>query len=81
MQSLPALNPIEESLTRAHAPRLVADIDEDVVAAIEGAEGEAPADGRELEDLLRDEHGFFECFAGEAVPGLGDDADGSGLED
>lgn len=35
----------EPALADGHAPRLVADVDEDVAAAVEGAEGDAAAGG------------------------------------
>lgn len=72
----------EVPLAREDAPALVADVDEDVAAAVEGAEGEAFRRGGQLDHLLRHEDGLFELLPGEfpGVCGRGgfwDDADGA----
>lgn len=76
----------EPLLAHGDAPALVADVDEDVAPAVEGAERDdlaavvvAPADAQ-LEDLLDDEDGLLEGLARDADAGVaGDDADGAVL--
>lgn len=67
MQRPAAPHPAQIPLARKHAPALVADIDKDVAAAVEGAEGDALLRGRgaQFDDLLGYEDGFFELLAGE----------------
>ena len=76
----------EPLLADADAPALVADVDEDVAAAVEGAEGDGGATvgagglDTDFEDLLDEEDGLLEGLAGDAgVGSVGDDADGAVL--
>ena len=67
-------------LTALDAEALVADIDKDVVAAVEGAEGDAARAshlGVPLDDLLDDQDGLLELLARESVAWLGEDAHGA----
>ncbi len=66
-------------LTPLHPQTLIPNIDKDVVAAVEGAEGDAALSylGRHLNDLLDRQDCFLELLAREAVAGLGEDAYGA----
>ena len=52
MQCLTSINTTQESLTSQHAPTLVADVDEDVAAAVESAERDFLAGGGGFDHLL-----------------------------
>lgn len=65
VQRLAAGDAAEVPPAREDAPALVADVDEDVAAAVEGAEGDRLRRGGQLDDLLRHEDGLFELLAGE----------------
>ena len=71
-------------LANGHAPWFIADVNEDVTAAVECAEGDASvggvSEGVDFEGFLDDEDGFLEGFAGEADGGVaGDDTHGAVL--
>lgn len=78
MQRLGRIDIMEELLTNTDTPALITDVHEDIIAAVEGAEGEAGAYFWEFEDLLCDEDGFFEGFAGKFVGAVWDYTDSSG---
>jgi hypothetical protein len=40
MESFRRVNPHKEALTRSNSPRFVADIDKDIISAIESTEGQ-----------------------------------------
>lgn len=64
MQTPTALNPAKVTLTCHYAPGLVANVDKDIVAPVESAEGNALACIGHFENALDDQDSFFKLFPG-----------------